>query len=152
MSKYSIDFNKLDHKLNHKVYKLSEVQDQIEKVAFDIVKFKDNDKSADLWKIEKDSDGEYIVALYKTEDTEKVSWDVTLDKVAHALEISYKGDPLVKVAGAKLGIPQKDLFKATQYLPVKLAENKKLVKGLLSLLSESAKKTVLSKYPELGEF
>ena len=65
------------------------------------------------------------------------------------VQIFYKGDALVSIASSKLGIPRTELHKVPDYLPEKLASNKKLVKALLNELSESAKKEVLNKYPEL---
>ncbi len=133
-----------------KAYKLSDVKDQLETVAFDIVRFKDNDKAADLWQIQNCEDGDYIVAMYQPEEEEKVAeWDVAVSKVAGTLQISYKGDPLLKVTASKIGIPTSELDQVSSYLPAKLASNKKLVKALLNELSNSAKKEILSRYPEL---
>jgi hypothetical protein len=150
MSKFAVDYSKLDNKIYKKAYKLSEVQDKIEKVAFDIVRFKDGDAAANLWQIQNAEDGDYIVALYQPEETVKnAGWEVAAIKTAGALQISYKGDPIVRLSASKLGIPPYELSKVEEYLPVKLAENKKLVKSLLNELSPSAKNAVLNKYPEL---
>ena len=149
MSKNSIDYSGLAHKIYKKAFKLSEVKDQLESVAWDIVRFKDGDKGADLWQVQSAEDGEYIVALYQPEEDEKTAWEVTVSKTASDLQISYKGDPIVRLAAAKLGIPRSELHAVPGYLPSKLAANKKLVKALLNELSESAKKEVLNKYPEL---
>lgn len=151
MSKFSLDYSSLENKIYKKAYLLSDVKDQVEKVAFDIVRFKDGDKGADLWQVQSADDGDYIVSLYQDDETEKTAsaWEVTVIKIAGELQISYKGDPLVRLASSKLGIPRKELDKVTSYLPSKLAANKKLVKALLNELSASAKKTVLNKYPEL---
>jgi hypothetical protein len=150
MSKVSIDYAKLEDKIYKRAYKLSEVKDKIEKVGFDIVRFKDSDAGANLWQIQDAEDGQYIVALY-ADDEVKIAceWAVRINKTASALEISYKGDPIVRIASSKLGVPPQELHKAERYLPSKLAENKKLVKSLLNELSETAKKEVLNKYPEL---
>lgn len=150
MSKFDVDYSILDKKLYKKAYKLSDVKDQIEKVAFDIVRFKDNDNGANLWQIHSSDDGDYIVALYKPEEEIKLSsWDVAISKAAGSIQISYKGDPLVVLPARKLGIPQNELDKVAEYLPTKLSENKKLVSSLLNELTPSAKKSVLNKYPEL---
>lgn len=150
MSKFQIDYSGLVNKLEKKAYRLSDVKDQLETVAFDIVRFKDEDKGADLWQIQNADDGEYIVALYQPEEDVKVaSWDVIYSKTANALQISYKGDPLVRIAASKLGIPESEVSKVQSYLPAKLASNKKLVRALLNELPESAKKEVLNKYPEM---
>lgn len=149
MSKNTIDYLGLATKIYKKAYKLSDVKDRLETVAFDVVRFKDSDKGADLWQVQSADDGDYIVALYQPEETEKSDWDVSVSKTAGDLQVSYKGDPLVRLASSKLGIPRDELHKVPEYLPSKLAANKKLVKALLNELSESAKKEVLSKYPEL---
>lgn len=151
MSKFDVDYSKLEHKIYKKAYKLSDVQNRIEKVAFDIVKFKDGDAGANLWQIQSADDGDYIVALYQPEEEKIASndWEVAVNKTAGSLQISYKGDPLVRVASNKLGIPASQLEKVEEYLPSKLAENKKLVRALLNELSPAVKSEVLNKYPEL---
>lgn len=149
MSKDSIDYSGLANKIYKKAYKLSDVKDRLESVAFDVVRFKDSDKGADLWQVQSADDGEYIVALYQPEEDGKSDWEVTVSKTAGDLQIAYRGDPLVRLASSKLGIPRDELHTVPEYLPAKLAANKKLVKALLNELSESAKKEVLSKYPEL---
>ena len=149
--KQSIDYTKLENKIYKKAYRLADVQDKIEKVAFDIVKFKDSDNGANLWQIQSADDGDYIIALYQNEEDVKTAsnWEAVLVKSANSIQVSYKGDPLVTVASSKLGIPQKELSKVAEYLPAKLAENKKLVSALLKELPFSVRQAVLNKYPEL---
>lgn len=151
MSKFAIDYLNLENTICKKAYRLDEVKDRIEKVAFDIVKFKDNDHGANLWQIQSSEEGDYIVAIYEPENEEiKVaSWDVKINKISGDLQVSYKGDPIVRVGCSKLGIPRSELSKVEQYLPQKLADNKRLVKALLNELDESAKNNVFNKYPEL---
>lgn len=153
MSKFGVDFTKLEDKLLKKAYRLSDVKDQLETVAFDIVRFKDTDKGADLWQIQSADDGEFIVTKYEEADVKKTAsanpWEVVLSTQAKTLNIFYKGDPIVRVASKKLGIAETELSSVERYLPKKLAENKKLVSALLSELPESAKNEVLDKYPEL---
>jgi hypothetical protein len=153
MPKFSVDYSGLVSSITKKAYRLSDVKDQLETVAFDVVRFKDADKGADLWQVQSADDGDYIVALYDDEDeVEKTAsnpWGVFVTKNGHDLQVSYKGDPLVRLAASKLGIPSAELHKAEQYLPEKLATNKKLVKALLSELSETARHEVSKRYPEL---
>lgn len=154
MPKFSIDYSKLENKLLKKAYRLSDVQSRLETVAFDVVRFKDGDETSKLWQIQTADDGDYIVTLYEdeTEESKKtasVGWEVILSKTANVLNVYYKGDPIVKVATYKLGIPDSELSMVERYLPAKLAENKKLVQALLSELNEPAKNSVLNKYPEL---
>lgn len=153
MSRFNVDYSSLDNSIYKKAYKLEDVKNSIERVAFDIVRFKDNDKGAELWQVQssEDGDGDYIVALYQPDEDKKVesSWQVMVNKVAGDLQISYKGDPIVRISATKLGIPRNELHKMEEYLPSKLAENKKLLNSLLNELGQSAKKEVLNRYPEL---
>lgn len=153
MPRFSIDYSGLANQITKKAYRLSDVKDQLETVAFDVVRFKDGDKGAELWQIQSADDGDYIVALYD-EEVEKTAsaanpWGVYVATNGHDLQISYKGDPLVRFAASKLGIPSTELHRAEQYLPEKLATNKKLVKALLSELSETARLELSKRYPEL---
>lgn len=152
MSKFNIDYSGLATQITKKAYRLADVKDQIETVAFDVVRFKDGDKSANLWQVQSADDGDYIVALYDEEENEKTAstnpWGVMVANGTD-LQISYKGDPLVRLASSKLGIPANELHFAEEYLPEKLASNKKLVKALLSQLNEGARLEVSRRYPEL---
>ena len=150
MSKNDLDYSGLENKIYKRAYRLSDVKERLETVAFDIVRFKDSDNSADLWQVQSADDGDYIVAMYQEEEVKTAAlWGVVVSKTAGDLQVSYKGDPLVRVSSGKLGIPRSELSKIEEYLPSKLAANKKLVKALLNELTESAKKEVLNKYPEL---
>ena len=151
MSKDSIDYASLGNKIYKRAYKLSEVKEDLETIAFDIVRFRGDDNSANLWQIQSSDDGDYIVAMYEPEEKVANVWEVVINKSAGDLQVSYKGDPIVRVSSSKLGIPPSELSKVEVYLPEKLATNKKLVKALLNELQGSAKKAVLSKYPELAE-
>jgi len=151
MSKFSLDYSSLSNQIIKKAYKLSDVKDQLESLGFDIVRFKDSDKGTNLWQVQSADDGDYIVALYEDESEVKTAydWSVAVTKNGSDLQISYKGDPFVRLSAAKLGIPNNELHKVEQYLPEKLASNKKLVKALLSELSDAARQAVSKRYPEL---
>jgi hypothetical protein len=155
MSKNNIDYSGLLAQITQitkKAYKLSDVKDQLETVGFDVVRFKDGDKGAELWEVQPADDGDYIVALYDEDENTKTAsnWSVVITKTAELLQIAYKGDPLVRLSFTKLGIPREELGKVPQYLPEKLASSKKLVKALLNELSAEAKQEVYNKYPELA--
>jgi hypothetical protein len=152
MSKYNIDYSGLANHITKKAYRLSDVKDQLETVAFDVVRFKDGDHGAELWQVQSADDGDYIVALYDEDAPEKTAaplWGVMVTKNGSDLQVSYKGDPLVRLSAAKLGIPSNELHQAEKYLPEKLATNKKLVKALLSELNDAARQAVSKRYPEL---
>lgn len=153
MAKFNVDYSSLVTQITKKAYKLSDVKDQLETVAFDVVRFKDGDKGAELWEVQNADDGDYIVALYEEdESTTKTAcdWSVLVTKTAGVLQVAYKGDPLVRLPFTKLGIPREELGQISRYLPEKLSSNKKLVKALLSELSSAAKQEVYKKYPELA--
>lgn len=159
MSKDSIDYLGLSNTIYKKAYRLSDVPEhRLDKVAFDVVRFKDGDNGAALWQVESNAEGEqYIVALYNDEEENvktasaepKTPWQVSLSKIANEIQISYKNDPLLKVAASKLSINPKEISKIPGYLPARLAKNKKLVASLLSELPLTVRTQILRKYPEL---
>jgi hypothetical protein len=152
MPKFTVNYDALHTTITKKAYRLADVKDQLESIAFGVVRFKDADKAAQLWEVQSSDDGDYIVALYGDEDLEVKTandWSVKFVKSAGQLQVSYKGDPLVCLASQKLGIPPTELNEAEVYLPSKLAESKKLVKALLNELSPTAKINAYKKYPEL---
>jgi hypothetical protein len=156
MSKFGLDYSELEGKITKKAFRLADVKDQLEVVAFDIVRFRDTDKGADLWQVQSADDGDYIVALYEEDDSAiekkasaKSCWGVIATKTGGDLQISYKGDPIVRLSSAQLGIPSNELHLAEHYLPERLASNKQLVKALLSELNEVARLEVAKRYPEL---
>lgn len=155
MSKVGIDYTKLDAQIYKKAYKLSDVKDKIVKVAFDIVRFKDDDNAAKLWQIQSADDGDYIVALYDTSAEEMVStasanpWQVEYNKIGKTLNFYYKSYPIVRVASSVLGIKESELHGVESYLPARMNENKKLVSALLKQLDKNVRAQVINKYPEL---
>jgi hypothetical protein len=150
--KHTIDYSKLEDRITKRAFRLADVKDQLETVAFDLVRFKDGDKGAELWQVQSADDGDYIVALYQAEKEEKTAspWSASISKVSGELQVSYRGEPLVRVASNRLGIPRSDLEGVVEYLPEKLLSNPKLVQALLKEMPEPAKKMALDKYPELG--
>lgn len=157
MSQSSIDYKRLEEKLekkDKKAFKLSDVQHKIRKVAFDVVRFIDGFDIEGLWKVEKSEDGEYIVALYNdSEELEKTAstksdWSTLFSKQKE-IHVFYKGTPITRLAAKDLGVPEEDLSLVCSYLPEKLASNKKLVAGLLKELPSEENKELVRKYPEL---
>jgi hypothetical protein len=158
MSKTSIDYSNLEQRLEkskQKVYKLADVQHKIRKVAFDVVRFIDGSDIEGLWKVDKTPDGECIVALYDDENhlektaSENSNWKVLLSK-QNDLHVFYKNDPIVRRASEDLGIPEDEINLVPTYLPEKLANNSRLVRGLLNQLSDVERKELYKKYPELA--
>jgi hypothetical protein len=152
---FTVDLDGVFTKMTKKAYRLSDVKDQLETLAWDIVRFRDDDNAANLWQVQNAEDGDYIVALYDEEDLTKTAssnpWTVSVLSLSGDLQVSYKGDPLTKIAFKELGIPRNELFKVPQYLPERLVSNKKLANSLLKKLDATTKQAVLHKYPELGQ-
>lgn len=154
MKKFAIDVDSLENKLQKKTaYRLEDVKDKIRKVAFDVVRFVDNDATIDgLWQIQKHEDGDYIVAMYEDNaqaKVEKTAWSTITDKTAENINIFYKDTPVCKVATASLNIPKEDILFACEYLPKRLASNSKLVSSLLADISKERREQILELHPEL---
>jgi len=150
-----LDFAQLETSFK-KTHKLSEVKHLIEKVAFDIVRFKDADPE-ELWQIQNSDDGDYIVARYETtENTDelpvktasKSDWDVSVDG-SNYLHIFYKNYQVARLAASTLGLENTDLATVKRYLPAKLATDQSLVNSLLNTLSTSEKYQFCRTFPEL---
>jgi hypothetical protein len=157
MNKFAIDYQSLQGQLEHKkIYRLADVKDRIRKVAFDVVRFVDNDNIEGLWQIQHGSDGDYIVAMYdeagpEAAVTKSSNWSVITDKSGANVNFFYKGTPIARLALATLGISQSDSNMVANYLPDRLASNPKLVSGLLRELSDEDRQELLVKYPELNK-
>lgn len=155
MDKFAIDYSNLQTSLNkRKAYKLEDVKDKIQKIAFDVVRFQDPKENIDgLWQVQSCADGDYIVALYD-EDAVKVAssnWSIICDKSQKNINFFYKGSPIVRLASSKLGAPEEEISSIISYLPEKLANNPGLVKGLLLEASSEERNQILTQYPELNQ-
>ncbi len=137
-----------------KSYRMSDVKDKIEKVAFDVVRFRDDSEDQDfnLWKIEATTDGPVIVAMYADEvpssmlevKTASVNnpWSALTDSRAN-INIYYKGEPIKVIASVD------DAKFVCGWLPEKLATDDSFRKSLLEDLSDTDRAMILSKYPEI---
>jgi hypothetical protein len=154
MSRHSIDYNSLSQKVSTTTHKLSDVKNRLEKVAFDIVRFRDGDPD-ELWQVQNSADGDYIVARYTDtpEETTKTAssknpWEVLVSK-AGWLHVYFAGAPLAKFAAAALGLSVEDLDTAKRTLPAKLASDKRFVKALLATLGQEQQEEILKATPEI---
>ena len=141
MLKFSIDYPELQNKLNQKkAYLLSEVNDKIVKVAFDVVRFVDTDSLDKLWRIHNDGDKEYIVAMYdddaliaEAKKTASVKeWSVVLDGRKENATIFKQNQPICKLSLASLGIPANEAYLLSEWLPKKLASDVNFAEKLLN--------------------
>jgi hypothetical protein len=138
INKYAVDYNKLNKKI-----KYDDVKNQLVKVAFDVYKFKSDDR-AKLWQLHSADDGNYIVALYD-EDTlmeKKSDWQVV--KSASDVSFYYKDEYIVKLPLSSFGG-----LDVESELPRKLGESKNLVNLLLKNVNSKVKSELLKKFPNL---
>ena len=161
--KFSVDYSNLDKLLDKKTFRLADVQHRIEKVAFDIVRFRDGDPNGtspdgtspeQLWQVQSADDGDYIVSLYREDDVKKEAgvkaWSCTLNKSGSEMYFFYRGDRVAKLSADQLGLPRTELATAVQYLPTRLAANKNLSSALLKQASVEVRVELVKKYPELA--
>lgn len=152
----SIDLNSLNDTLDKKSFKLSPKElasKQVEKIAWDIVRFPSDDDRSRLWQVQSADDGDYIVSLYeepteveKTASAKNLGWETVMN--GNKVNVFYKGAHLASLTATQLGIPTEDLLLVERYLPAKLATNKSLATALINDLPNPAQ--VYNKYPELA--
>lgn len=156
MPKFSIDYQKLSDSVDYvqkKVFKLADVEHRLEKVGFDVVRFKDGDPD-ELWQIQSADDGEYIVAKYESEEAKQETkaaskWEVLVSESSGDINIFYNGQPITKLAASQLRVSSEDFSTLKRFLPGKLASDKNFVKALLATLDETSKEAIIKLYPEL---
>jgi|SRR5690606_32676585 len=153
--KFTVNFDNLSQTLlPQRSYRLADVQNRIEKVAYDLVRFRDNEDTEQLWKIQDGSDGPVIVALYGEDgglavesNNEKNDWDALPDK--SAMHIYYKGEPLVSLSSSDMGIPETEFNIARRWLPKKLANDESLQKEIFSKVAGRSRELICQRFPEL---
>jgi hypothetical protein len=162
MNKYKIDYKELEKNLDKQsCFKYEDVKHKIEKVAFDIVRFRpDHDNSIDgLWQIQNTEDGEVILAMYSDEakpdkEENKVKnvrseWKAIKDKSASSINIFFKNEPIIRIASASLGIHNEEIDSVCSHLEQNLSTNSKLRNSLLNTVTDKERASLLEKYPEL---
>lgn len=150
----SVDYHSLDQKLNAKPsYKLSQVQDKLRKVAFDVVKFESSENIPGLWQIQQDSQGEYIVAMYEEPQVPAIKtasdWQVLTDGNKSSISVFYRHTPMVRLAAQRLGVNSQELSSLAADLPEQLSANPQLVRGLLAEMPAAERASMVSTFPEL---
>jgi len=154
MANFSIDYNNFHKTVSNKTYRLDEVKHRLEKVAFDVVRFKDSVDPEELWQIQSADDGQFIVARYSEEagETKKASkdktWDVLVSQAGY-IHLYYCGTPLAKFSATDLGLSTEDLSTVKRFLPEKLATDKAFVKALISTLDGNTEQSILQSFPEI---
>lgn len=153
--KFTFDYQDLESKLNRKqAFLLADVKDRIKKVAFDVVKFNDDDNFEHLWQIQGEGESQFIVALYDTEEkqtkTASVSpWSAISD--AGYVQVFFRNSPITKIALQPLGIPVEDAHLVCNSLPKKLATDHDFLQKFLNNLNAQERSVLESELPELGK-
>jgi hypothetical protein len=160
MDKHTLDFDLLDKSINGpKTIKLADVSDQIKKVAFDVVTFRNDPET--LWRVVSGEDGdEYIVAMYPEQMQQKeasvqkeaaskpeMHWSVEMDRTGKSATIFYKNTPITNIHVQAALIEDVDDFKYR--VPQLLNKSASLVKKMLGGLESSYRNRILGMYPEL---
>jgi len=153
--KFTVDFDRLAERVvPQQTHRLRDVEHRIERVAYDLVRFRENEDTDQLWKIEDGGDGPVIVALYgddgsllKTESSTKKVWEVIPDKTA--MHFYYKGEPLVSLSSEQLGIPEDEFNIAGRWIPQKLASDERFQTLLLNTVSRTSRVHIAQRFPEL---
>ena len=153
MDKFSLDYGHLSDSLEEsgrKQFRLDDVKDRIEKVAFNVVRFRDNSDIDDLWEVRETNDGPVIVALYD-DDGRKADgdWSAVSDVKTASVHVYYKGDPLVRIAAKDLNIPADEVRMLARWLPDKLATDEGTQAFVLSYAGPQGLESIKSQYPEL---
>lgn len=154
--KFTVDFDRVAQAvLPKRAYRLADVEHRLERVAYDLVRFRDNDDTDQLWKVQESPDGPVIIALYgedgslvtESNDQPKNDWEAVPDK--KALHIYYKGEPLVSLGSADLGIPADEFNVVRRWLPAKLAADESMQTELLGKAPAPVRALIAQRFPEL---
>lgn len=156
MNKFAVNYNDVKTQLNQKKkYRLADVKDRLQKVAFDVVRFVDSDKLDDLWKVERDGDDEYIVAMYDdqvlTSEASSVpvnDWKVLPDKVGN-IHVFYKEAPIKKISLASLNISQEDAYSTCKLVKEKLASSQTFLRKFVNELTETERDSLAEVNPTI---
>lgn len=146
------DYENIDKKMNaQKIIRLADVADKIERIAFDVVRFRDSEGLDKLWVIQ-DNDGEQVlVAMYdddqSLEPKTASAWESIAD--TSGVNVYYKGEPIKRLAMSSLGLSDEEAPSISRMLPAKLASDSDLTRSLLNGMSDTDRKVLFEKYPEL---
>lgn len=152
MQNFSVDLNQINEALNKKAFKYEDVKHKLKKVAFDVVRFFDEPETGGLWKIQKNKDGEVIVALYEEPTIEKSAsvkknWNVVLDSSKSNIYITYKNSVISKIASSEINIPSEEIEAFAKSIENSVNSNFDLQKKILS----EADQNVISQFPEFSK-
>jgi len=151
MQNFSVDLNQINETLNKKAFKYEDVKDKLVKVAFDVVRFFDETNVGGLWKIQKNKDGEVIVALYEEPTIEKSAsaknyWNAILDSSKSNIYITYKNSVISKIASSDLPFPTEELETFAKSITNNINSNPEFQTKVL----KEADPQIVSQFPEFS--
>ncbi len=150
--RFEVNYDSLETNLTQrKSFKLADVKNRIEKVAFDFVRFTDSESIDDLWQIQSCEDGEYIVAMYdepKIANASEETWRIIAQ--GSELQVFYKSSPITRFSLDQIGLGGENPSLLRRSLTKKLASDKNLVKKLMCDLSDERKNEIFTRFPELA--
>lgn len=148
------DFIGLQQQLDREnTIKLADVAHKIERVAFDVVRFRDDDLGQ-LWRVEQTDEGDVLVAMYDDdkdiEITASVSdWKAIPDKSEQYVNIFYKNEAISNFKTASVGLDSEDVHIVCSVMRQKLAEDKDFQSKFIESLPKKEQEVLVAKYPEL---
>ncbi len=150
------DFDRLGDKLTRKSYRLEDVKDKIEKVAFDVVRFKEDDNLNNLWVVKSTDDGEVIVGMYDdAHPPEKKAsvkgWSALPDNKGSEIYVYYNGEPLHRIVISSVGVPNTEASSLSKSITRNLEKNAAYRKSFIATIPLPTQQRFLNKYPELKE-
>jgi hypothetical protein len=151
MQNFSVDFENLNETLNKKAYKYDDVKDKLVKVAFDVVRFFDETDIGGLWKVQKNKEGDVIVALYEEPAIEKSAsvkkyWNAILDSSKSNIYITYKNSVISKIASSDLPFPKEELELFAKSITDKINSTPEFQNKVL----KEADPQIVSQFPEFS--
>ena len=155
--KTSLDLAKVSQVVNgNKSFRYSDVQNKLQKVAFDVVRFIDGSDIEGLWRIQKDDQGEYIVATYDVEQkieknaNTSETWSTSVDR-QDRIHVFYKDKEAKSFSSSEVNLPNTASRTIAKTLQKKLASDNSFVRQFISSLDASVRTNLFSSYPELKE-
>lgn len=139
MKNFSADFSHVKKIIDKDTIRLPvhENKHRMIRVAFDVFRLKNNDPE-ELWQVQSNEDGEFLVRTYSLPEDEKVNpdWKVQEDSKKANLTISYKTIPVTRIAMKDYGIKtDRDSSIFQRALLKKLSSDDKFVDNVMSTLS-----------------
>lgn len=136
-----MDFTNIAEMFNPDKIPLRGNEHRITRVAFDLFRV-DGDEVNDLWQVQADDDGEFLVRTYSLPNEEEVTknsdWSVLIDKKCANLTILFKGVPITRTASKDYGVENKSDGKMLQGIIFrKLSADGQFASKVLDSLSEN---------------